>query len=192
MSTAGKPSVTNGLGIVANIVNTPLHQPLNPLEKSGGFLFPIPHFLGGETHIPNGLRAIYLGHSQVTSTAESNNMTTTNTTNSKIEFVGITDERDTCDKCGKTHLKRVVVLKIDGEFAFYGTDCAAKAISKGGKKVKNSDLQNDYDLIARTQANIAKFGIEGAFKVLVNRGYWSELKNGAIRLKVSEGWVEVK
>lgn len=39
---------------------------------------------------------------------------------------GITDERDTCECCGKTDLKRVVVLlDLDtDEFVFYGTTCA--------------------------------------------------------------------
>ena len=39
---------------------------------------------------------------------------------------GITDERDTCECCGKSGLKRVVVLlDLDtDEFVFYGTTCA--------------------------------------------------------------------
>ncbi len=42
--------------------------------------------------------------------------------------VGTTDERDTCDCCGKTDLKRVVVLlDDDNEFVFFGTTCADKA-----------------------------------------------------------------
>lgn len=41
-------------------------------------------------------------------------------------IAGITDERDSCDCCGKTGLKRVVVLlDLDtDEFVFYGTTCA--------------------------------------------------------------------
>lgn len=42
---------------------------------------------------------------------------------------GITDERDTCDCCGRTNLKRTVCLHdhLTGEDVFFGTACAAKA-----------------------------------------------------------------
>ena len=45
---------------------------------------------------------------------------------SRYIIAGITDERDTCECCGKTGLKRVVVLlDLDtDEFVFYGTTCA--------------------------------------------------------------------
>lgn len=44
-------------------------------------------------------------------------------------FVGITDESDACECCGRTRLKRVVVLRrvSDGEVVRYGTTCAAFA-----------------------------------------------------------------
>lgn len=59
-------------------------------------------------------------------------------------IAGITDERDTCECCGKTNLKRVVVLlDLDtDEYVFYGTTCAdrntgrddtAKVAKKRGK-----------------------------------------------------------
>lgn len=43
-------------------------------------------------------------------------------------IAGITDERDTCDCCGKTGLKRVVVLlDLDtSDFVFFGTTCVAR------------------------------------------------------------------
>lgn len=45
---------------------------------------------------------------------------------SRYIVAGVTDERDTCECCGKTDLKRVVVLlDLDtDEFVFYGTTCA--------------------------------------------------------------------
>lgn len=50
---------------------------------------------------------------------------------------GITDERDSCDCCGKTNLKRTVVLRTeDGEFVFFGTTCAARAMKRTVKEVK--------------------------------------------------------
>jgi hypothetical protein len=46
-----------------------------------------------------------------------------------VKILGITDERNTCDKCGKRNLKCCVALSIDGgEPVFYGRDCAARAI----------------------------------------------------------------
>lgn len=53
----------------------------------------------------------------------------------RVEYFGITDENDTCGCCGKTNLKKAVMLFIldeDGnrdELVYYGTTCAAKALS---------------------------------------------------------------
>lgn len=120
---------------------------------------------------------------------------TSATTTSTVEFVGITDERTTCDKCGKTHLKRVVVLKIDGEFAFYGTDCAAKAMSKGKVSVKNmnSTLQWVHDELARAGRWMRTHGAEVTIKGMSNRGLTFEVRNGVLYgYFQSFGWVEVK
>lgn len=46
---------------------------------------------------------------------------------SDLKFIGVTDERDACDCCGKTNLKRVVVFEdSEGQFQFRGTSCALK------------------------------------------------------------------
>lgn len=54
-------------------------------------------------------------------------------------ILGICDDRNTCDCCGKTGLKKTVALDIDGETVFFGTTCAAWAItgrrSRSGGKV---------------------------------------------------------
>ena len=50
---------------------------------------------------------------------------------------GVTDERDSCDCCGKTGLKRTVVLAdSDGEFVFFGTTCAARAMRVQVREVR--------------------------------------------------------
>ena len=55
----------------------------------------------------------------------------------RYEAVGVTDERDTCDICGKTGLKRVVVLRDDeGEYIYAGTTCAAKPLGRSSREVK--------------------------------------------------------
>ena len=43
------------------------------------------------------------------------------------KVLSITDDTDTCECCGKTNLKRVVVLDIDGSIVRYGVNCAARA-----------------------------------------------------------------
>lgn len=44
----------------------------------------------------------------------------------RIKVLGINDDRDTCQCCGRAGLKRVVWLSIDsGEPVHYGTSCAA-------------------------------------------------------------------
>jgi len=41
-----------------------------------------------------------------------------------MKIKGITDEHTTCDRCGKTGLKRTVELETaDGDLVHYGTDC---------------------------------------------------------------------
>ncbi|MCA9546121.1 MAG: hypothetical protein KC613_17070 [Myxococcales bacterium] len=48
----------------------------------------------------------------------------------RFRVEGVTDERGECDCCGRTNLKRTVVLfDFDaGDFTFYGTSCAARAM----------------------------------------------------------------
>jgi hypothetical protein len=42
------------------------------------------------------------------------------------------EEGGVCECCGKTNLKKVVVLEIEGEVVRYGCDCASKAIRHAG------------------------------------------------------------
>lgn len=52
--------------------------------------------------------------------------------NGRWKIVGITDEQEVCDHCGKTGLKRVVRMKHDhGEEMCFGTRCASKALGYG-------------------------------------------------------------
>jgi hypothetical protein len=58
--------------------------------------------------------------------------------NVRYTVQGITDERESCDCCGRTGLKRVVVL-LDAEtddFVYFGTTCAARAKKVSVKAVK--------------------------------------------------------
>lgn len=59
----------------------------------------------------------------------------------RVEYFGITDECDTCECCGRTNLKKAVMLFVldeDGnrdELVYYGTTCAAKALNVRASQV---------------------------------------------------------
>lgn len=53
-----------------------------------------------------------------------------------LEIQGITDTVDTCGCCGKTGLKRTVVIRREnGDLDFFGTTCAAEALKLSAKDV---------------------------------------------------------
>jgi len=53
-----------------------------------------------------------------------------------MQIQGITDAVDTCGCCGKTGLKRTVVIRQDnGDLDFFGTTCAAEALKLSAKDV---------------------------------------------------------
>lgn len=73
-----------------------------------------------------------------------------------FRYLGITDESDSCDCCGKTGLKRVVGLEhIDsGEVVRYGTSCAARAL---GTRYADRELKAAAKAANVTLARIAYF-----------------------------------
>ena len=54
-------------------------------------------------------------------------------------ILGTTNDITTCECCGKTNLKKTVVLDVDGAVLHYGIDCAGRAIL-GAKSAKNSAI----------------------------------------------------
>lgn len=64
------------------------------------------------------------------------------TTAPKFRYIGVTDECIECQKCGKADLKSTIVLAIldadgnDEEITYYGSTCAARALSAWGMRVK--------------------------------------------------------
>lgn len=58
--------------------------------------------------------------------------TTTAPTAAKI--LGITDEVNTCECCGRTDLKSTVVLDLDGAVAHFGSECAARRLGRRRKQ----------------------------------------------------------
>ena len=52
-------------------------------------------------------------------------------------YLGTTDERDTCDSCGRTNLKRTVALQPPaGPAVFFGTSCAARSLRIPARDVR--------------------------------------------------------
>lgn len=57
----------------------------------------------------------------------------------------ISDERDTCDCCGKQGLKRVVAMQLDDlSLAYYGTTCAARNSGKDQRQI-NSEIKQAHE-----------------------------------------------
>jgi len=61
------------------------------------------------------------------------------TTAPQFRYIGITDECVVCQKCGKPNLRSTVVLAWldedgnDGEYTYYGSTCAARALNVTGR-----------------------------------------------------------
>lgn len=109
-----------------------------------------------------------------------------------MKIIAITDETSTCECCGKTNLKKVIVMQTeDGSIVRYGTDCAAKAQGK-----KSAAVKVEVETAELAQRMLAKFTPELAIKALHNRGYMGAmLVNNTIVFKEVYGgkiWLEVQ
>lgn len=96
-----------------------------------------------------------------------------------MKIIAITDETSTCECCGKTNLKKVIVMQNDnGDIVRYGTDCAAKAQRKSSGTVKR-----EVEAVAYWQKWIAVYP---AAPQKVAEGVWNkfgflfEIKNGCV------------
>jgi hypothetical protein len=47
-----------------------------------------------------------------------------------MKVAGVTEDVTTCECCGKSNLKKTVVLDNGEAFKFYGSDCAARALRR--------------------------------------------------------------
>lgn len=65
----------------------------------------------------------------------------------RFKIKGINDERDTCDCCGKTGLKKVVWIEdVDaGEIRAFGTTCALNPAKAFGLDKEIKKAVRDYD-----------------------------------------------
>lgn len=51
-------------------------------------------------------------------------------------ILGTTDSITACERCGRSDLKKTVVLNIEGEIVHYGTECASKTLGQSAKEVR--------------------------------------------------------
>lgn len=104
----------------------------------------------------------------------------TQTTAQTFKIIGVTDETTVCEHCGKTNLKKVVVLENleTGEIVRYGTDCAAKAMKTAKKTV-----DYEFEMISMIKRWVANLGVEKTLIALSNRGYGAQFRNGQITVR---------
>lgn len=83
------------------------------------------------------------------------------------KLLGITDERTTCDCCGKTNLKRVAVIDLgEGNIVYYGRDCAAKKLSKS--------MGTSVDMLVEIRAYIVKWSEKYSDPNIIIKGIWNK------------------
>lgn len=104
-----------------------------------------------------------------------------------MKILGINDDVTTCECCGKSNLKKTVVLELDGGGeVHYGTDCASRAIH-GNNKAGN---KKSIDTLARAASLARKWLAAGHAAEIVATGigkrfgYQTQAENG----RLSIGW----
>lgn len=106
-----------------------------------------------------------------------------------MKYLGITDEYNACTKCGKTNLKKTVVLEINESIEYWGTDCAAKVLY--GKNTKaNKDMVARRATAAQYARNCAinDRSLEYIRDGIWNRfGFSSVIKDGALYAQFESG-----
>lgn len=89
------------------------------------------------------------------------------------KILGTNDDQTVCDCCGKTNLKKTVIIDLDGKIVAYGVDCAAKLLKQNKKTT--TDFANaaataraafDRGLSAEQVASIVwnRFGLQSNVK----------------------------
>lgn len=99
----------------------------------------------------------------------------------RFRYIGITDEATTCERCGKDELRATVVImpmdaegNDEGEAAYYGSTCAARALTGkgGGAKVRKAATDAARRLKAQAKAArgaLARDGVDGDPGVMADR-----------------------
>lgn len=97
-----------------------------------------------------------------------------------VKILGTSDDNTTCDCCGKTHLKKTVVLEINEAVVYYGVDCATRALT--GSKKNNKVVDTKATAIQLAKKWQAKgYDLETIGKGIWNRfGFLYSVKNNTL------------
>lgn len=82
-----------------------------------------------------------------------------------MRVLGINDEVTTCECCGKSNLKRTVVLSTGEGEVHYGTECAARALGqskqdtvKAARTAERGRIQEAYrDVVRAANSHMAAY-----------------------------------
>lgn len=106
-----------------------------------------------------------------------------------MKVLGITDEINVCECCGKTNLKRAVALETaSGEVVHYGVDCADRAINGKGTRSGAAYIRKQGEAMALARKWLAA----GHEAKVVAKGLWNrygfpvEARGQAIRFNFGE------
>lgn len=107
---------------------------------------------------------------------------------------GISDDTDTCEICGKTELRRVVMLAVldaDGnqeDLLYAGSTCAARKLSDSWTKIKASKIRDAAGMAATvwTQAREFVKDFEGiTFEQYIEANQTAARNHGAQKMRES-------
>jgi hypothetical protein len=120
--------------------------------------------------------------------------------NAIAQFLGTSDEVNSCDCCGKQNLKSTVALDVDGEVLYYGVTCAARALTAHGMEMDSAKVKaaakkaqaeqvecaRRFDLVL----NSARYAIEASRQAEVQAFWrWSDAKAQEMKVGIrAEFW----
>lgn len=75
------------------------------------------------------------------------------------KVLGVTEDRNVCECCGKQNLKKTVALENEaGEIRYMGVNCAAKAMIGKNSKSKADQIWKEATAITFAKNNLKKLG----------------------------------
>lgn len=111
-----------------------------------------------------------------------------------FKILGCNDDQTTCDKCGRSNLKKTVVLDSD-QFGIvrYGVDCAATSLL-GNKKASSKGIIDRRGQVIEYAKKCLAFKNENGYlplekiasKICNSFGYSCEAKSGSIRIQFDD------
>lgn len=93
----------------------------------------------------------------------------------KKRIVGITDDVDTCSRCGKTNLKRTVAIEDEaGHINFYGTECVNRILGTNKKKsaIINEAIDKQHEINWKTESILNRQEFDNKSRALY---YWRSM-----------------